>query len=177
MTKTLTIHKADEHSNTKYLPKYATKNSACFDIRANVEGRRIKGYDEHNVEYSYNVPHYVNSTNITIKPKHKMLVPTGFIFDIPEGYALLIYPRSGLSIKHGINLINNVGVIDSDYKKEVFITLYNSSDKEYTFEDGERLCQGRLVENIDTNIVFNEDEYEDSTDNERKGGFGSTGKT
>lgn len=175
MTKTLTIHKAHKFANKDYLPKYATKDSACFDIRANFEGRTITVYDEHNQTYLRNMTPNVEES-VTIKPNHKMLVPTGFIFDIPEGYAMLVYPRSGLSIKHGINLINNVGVIDSDYENEVFITLYNSSNKEYTFQNGERLCQGRLVENIDTNIVFNDEQYKNKENNERKGGFGSTGK-
>ena len=100
-----------------YEPFYATAGSAGMDIRAAIDGP------------------------ITLQPFERRLVPTGLIFHIPEGYEVQIRPRSGLSIKHGITLINCVGTIDSDYRDEVKVPLVNLSQEPYTLEPGERVAQ------------------------------------
>ena len=67
--------------------------------------------------------------DITLKPLERTLVPTGIYIAIPEGYEVQIRPRSGLSIKHGITLINCVGTIDSDYRGELRIPVVNLSNE------------------------------------------------
>ena len=99
------------------LPKYSTIGSSGMDLRAYTEN------------------------DITLKPLERTLVPTGIYIAIPEGYEVQIRPRSGLSIKHGITLINCVGTIDSDYRGELRIPVVNLSNEEYTISSGDRICQ------------------------------------
>lgn len=106
---------------------------------------------------------------VTIAPGETKIIKTGLKVDIPRGYALLIYPRSGLSAKSKIRISNSVGVIDSLYHKEIGVIVDNIGTEEYTINAGDRIAQFILIQT--PYIVFNEDKIED---NER-GGFGSTG--
>jgi dUTP pyrophosphatase len=92
--------------------------------------------------------------------------------ELPEGYEAQIRPRSGLCIKHGITVLNSPGTIDADYRGEIGIIVINLSDKEYTINDGERLCQMIIArhERIEWNIV-----EELSETGRGQGGFGHTG--
>lgn len=134
---------------TKDLPAYATQGSAGMDIRAAIE------------------------SPITIKPYERLLIPTGLILHIPLGYEVQIRPRSGLSYKKGITLINAVGTIDSDYREEVFVPLINLSQENFILEPGERIAQmvlapvtqAQWLELSETQRVL-----------DRAGGFGSTGR-
>lgn len=110
--------------------------------------------------------------NVTLQPGETKLIPTGLSMAIPTGMVGLIFARSGISIKRGLAPANKVGVIDSDYRGEVMVALYNQSNVEQTVEIGERIAQFILMPYIKAD--FNE--VEDLDDTSRgNGGFGSTG--
>ena len=71
----------------------------------------------------------------------RKLIPTGIALEIPHGYGGFVFPRSSVSSKHGISLANCVGVIDSDYRGEVLVSLINHSDRDYTVKNGNRIAQ------------------------------------
>ncbi len=91
---------------------------------------------------------------------------------VPEGYEAQIRPRSLLSIKKGITLVNAVGTIDSDYTGEIKLPIINLSNEPYTIEDGERLAQ--MVIARYEKIIWQEVSFLDETER-GEGGFGSTG--
>ena len=109
---------------------------------------------------------------VTIEPHTTYMVPTGLAMELPEGYAGLIYARSGLASKKGLAPANKVGVIDSDYRGEVMVALHNHSEVAATVSPGERIAQ--LVITPYIMGVFNETEELNSTER-GEGGFGSTG--
>ena len=112
-------------------------------------------------------------TEITIAAGETKLIHTGIALEIPEGYAGLIYARSGIASKRGLAPANKVGVIDSDYRGEIMVALHNHSGVEQTIADKERIAQ--LVIAPFLSVEFNEtDELSDTVRGE--GGFGSTGK-
>ena len=109
---------------------------------------------------------------ITIQPGETHLVPTGISMEIPVGFAGLIYARSGLATKKGLAPANKVGVVDSDYRGEVMVSLHNHSKADQTIEPGERIAQMVIAPFLQG--IFNEvDELSDTVRGE--GGFGSTG--
>ena len=109
---------------------------------------------------------------ITIMPNETKLIKTGISLEIPEGYAGLIYARSGLASKKGLAPANKVGVVDADYRGEVMVALHNHSSASATVEPKERIAQ--LVIAPFLKADFNE--VEELTDTVRgAGGFGSTG--
>ncbi len=110
---------------------------------------------------------------ITLKPLERKLIPTGIFAEIPEGFEGQIRARSGLSIKHGLTLINAVGTIDSDYRGELKIPMVNISNEEYTINSGDRIAQMIIAKYERVDVV----EVDVLSDTERgEGGFGSTGK-
>lgn len=110
---------------------------------------------------------------LTIKPFERVLVPTGLAFEIEPGFEVQIRPRSGLSLKTGLMVVNSPGTIDADYRGEVKIILANISSKEETIEHGERIAQMVLASVIQAD--FKQVDELSSTDR-GIGGFGSTGK-
>jgi dUTP pyrophosphatase len=102
-----------------------------------------------------------------------MLIPTGLVFNIPDGYSIRIHPRSGISFKNGIQLANCEGVIDSDYYHETFVALVNMSDVPFTIKHGDRIAQAELVQ--DLGAKFSETTERPEMRTNRQGGFGSTG--
>ncbi len=109
---------------------------------------------------------------ITIEPGETFMVKTGISLEIPEGYAGLIYARSGLASKRGLAPANKVGVIDSDYRGEIIVALHNHSMNPQKIEPNERIAQ--LVITPYVQAVFNETAELSDTDR-GVGGFGSTG--
>ena len=110
---------------------------------------------------------------VTINPGETYFVKTGIAMEIPEGYAGLVYARSGLACKKGLAPANKVGVIDSDYRGEIMVALHNHSNVPVSVESGERIAQ--LVITPYITAVFNQ--VEELEDTERgEGGFGSTGR-
>jgi dUTP pyrophosphatase len=115
----------------------------------------------------------VANTEVTLKPGERAMVPTGIAVAIPEGYAGLVLPRSGLASKHGITLANAPGLIDSGYRGEVMVAVVNLDPNEaYTIARGERIAQLVIVP-FATVAVEESDALPASERGE--GGFGSTG--
>ncbi len=108
-----------EHAEGLELPAYETSGSAGMDLRAAVAEDR----------------------QIVLLPGRRTLVPTGLIFEIPEGYEVQIRPRSGLAFKNGITCLNTPGTIDSDYRGEVKVLLVNLGDDDFRIERGMRIAQ------------------------------------
>lgn len=100
------------------LPSYATPGSAGLDLRAAIP------------------------KPIPLKAGQRVNIPTGLAIEMPHRYMVgLVFARSGLASKYGINLVNGVGVIDSDYTGEIICPLYNSSDETYVINPGYRIAQ------------------------------------
>jgi len=160
------------------LPKFATTHSACFDIHCDLSvPEKVQIYSPYNFKQAPSafdiLPSFEGTYRLKLDSGCRAMVPTGIALDIPEGYYVEVYARSGLSLKKGLRLVNSVGVIDSDYKEELFVLLENSSKYITTIEHSDRICQARLVQL--TKTVIEERERLTETDSTRKGGFGSTG--
>ncbi len=113
------------------------------------------------------------SEEIKIAPGETFFVPTGISLEIPEGFVGLIYARSSLACKKGIAPANKVGVIDSDYRGEIMVALFNHSSEGVTVSAGDRIAQ--LV--ITPYLTAEFKEVQQLTETQRAaGGFGSTGK-
>ena len=110
--------------------------------------------------------------DIVVAPGQTVLIHTGICMQIPEGYVGLIFARSGIATKRGLAPANKVGVIDSDYRGEIMVSLYNQSDSEQTVASGERIAQIVITPYIKAD--FCECETLDETER-ASGGFGSTG--
>ena len=131
------------------VPEYATPGSAGMDLYACVDGE------------------------IELAAQEFAVIPTGVAVSLPEGFAALVYARSGLATKHGIALSNGVGVIDSDYRGEIKVGLVNLSKKAYTIMQGDRIAQMVITPVARAEIVLT-DELDDT--DRGSGGFGSTGR-
>ncbi|MCZ7484420.1 dUTP diphosphatase [Rhizobium rhizogenes] len=132
------------------LPSYETGGAAGMDLRAAVPADQP----------------------LTLKPGERALVPTGFIFEIPQGYEAQIRPRSGLAIKNGITCLNSPGTVDSDYRGEVKVILANLGQDDFIIERGMRIAQ--MVIAPVTQVTVSE-VTETSETARGAGGFGSTG--
>ena len=110
---------------------------------------------------------------VTVAPGETAFIPTGIALEVPKGCAGLIYARSGLACKRGLAPANKVGVVDSDYRGEILVALYNHGKLPQIIENGERVAQF-----IITPVLTPAYEVaEELSDTERaQGGFGSTGK-
>lgn len=155
------------------MPTRATDESSCYDISACLHGdinvylkggKAIKSI-QHNDDKDVD--------SIVIRPRERVAVPTGIILDIPTGYEVKLYARSGLSLKMGISLSNSVGVIDCDYKDELYVTVINNSDDVFILEDGMRIAQFDMTKKSPFDIEEVSDKPVETTN--RKGGLGSTG--
>ncbi|MBO7303482.1 MAG: dUTP diphosphatase [Clostridia bacterium] len=111
---------------------------------------------------------------IIIEAGETKLIHTGIAMEIPNGYVGLIYARSGLAAKRGLAPANKVGVIDSDYRGEIMVALYNQSGTSQAIADGERIAQ--IVFTPYASAEFSVVDSLDDTDR-GEGGFGSTGRT
>ncbi len=113
-----------------------------------------------------------SSVEAVIGPGEHQLIPTGFSMEIPTGYEAQVRPRSGLALRHGVGLLNSPGTIDSDYRGEVGVVLFNFGREPFRVKRGDRIAQlvfTRIVE-ADIEVV------EELTPTSRgEGGFGHTG--
>jgi dUTP pyrophosphatase len=169
----LNIYKTN---TTVQTPRYGTADSACFDIAAHVPYMAsVKAYTKTNepVEILAVANSEETESYIEIPSEWRVLVPTGLILDIPKGHCVKIYPRSGLSTKQGINLINSVGIVDADYVEPVYIPVYNNSQNKIKIKNGHRIAQAELVAVSQAKINIVSERPSQKTD--RGGGFGSTG--
>lgn len=169
----MNVYKVNERAE---LPEYATDGSACFDIKACIQqGQRLRSYNAWNKEMPIVVKGVGSKKDaFQLPPDIRVLVPTGLIFDIPEGHVMKMYIRSSAALKKGLTLSNGVGIIDSDYVEESYIMLTNVTDALVTIEHGERLAQCLIEETLQMEIIETTEKPEQKT--ERNGGFGSTGQ-
>ena len=110
---------------------------------------------------------------LTIAPGETAWVPTGLALEVPEGCAGLVYARSGLATKRGLAPANKVGVIDSDYRGEITVVLYNHGSEAQTISSGERIAQ-LIITPVLTPAYTETDRLSETL--RGTGGFGSTGK-
>ena len=136
------------HGHGLPLPDYATEGSAGLDLLAAV------------------------SDPVTLQPSARALVPTGLTLALPQGYEAQVRPRSGLSLKHGLTVLNSPGTIDADYRGEVQVILINLGEEPVTVTRGMRIAQ--LVLAPVTRGSF-EEATELPASRRGEGGFGSTG--
>jgi dUTP pyrophosphatase len=158
-------------------PVFATEQSACFDLKAyfGSKTRLVDAYDTNNVYQKllagfdrHDAPPF-----LIVPPKHRVLIGTGIVFDIPEGYSVRLHARSGLSIKGGVVLANSEGIIDSDYTNQLMIALLNTSDLNVRITHGDRICQGEMIPVLKYSLQPTDERVQPKTS--RTGGFGSTG--
>ena len=110
---------------------------------------------------------------ISILPQKSELIPTGLSIAIPDNTEVQIRPRSGLAVKNNISVLNTPGTVDSDYRGELKVILYNHGNKEFIVNNKDRIAQMVLTPIIKANF----EEVENLPETIRgKGGFGSTGK-
>ena len=140
----LNIKKLDERA---IIPTYGTEYSAGADL------------------YSIEA--------VTVEPHKTALVHTGLALEIPEGYAGLIFARSGLACKRGLAPANKVGVIDADYRGEIMVALHNHTESPVSIDAGERVAQLAIMPFLKAEFELT-DELSDTV--RGAGGFGSTGK-
>ena len=151
-------------------PKLATEKSACFDLKAYLKKSKIIiGYNQ----YNHKKEIILRDNSLEMIPKWRYLIPTGMIFDIPNGYYIKVHPRSGNALKKGLITANNTGIIDEDYVEECNCIMINLSDDPYTVEDGDRVAQAELRRTEQYSIEKIQERPQQKTD--RDGGFGSTG--
>lgn len=138
------------NENTK-VPTYGSDGAACFDLYA--------------------------SESVVVPAFMQKKIPTGLAFEIPKGYAMLVFPRSSIGSKTPLRMANSVGIIDSDYRGEVFCLYDNDGSNniylDYEVHEGDRIAQAMIlpVEQIQFSVV---DKLSETARGE--GGFGSTGK-
>ncbi|HIU39588.1 MAG TPA: dUTP diphosphatase [Candidatus Limisoma intestinavium] len=142
----MTVKIVNESSND--LPQYATPYAAGMDLRANLK------------------------EPVTLQPLERRLIPTGIRIELPEGYECQIRPRSGLALKSGITVLNTPGTIDADYRGEIGVILVNLSDKPFTVNHGERICQMVVARHASVEWQPSDNLAES---NRGDGGFGHTG--
>ena len=145
----MTILKIERLEHNVNIPEYKTEGAAGMDLCAAIK------------------------EPLTLNPLERALVPTGIKIELEHGYEAQIRPRSGLSIKHGITLINCVGTIDEDYRGEVCIPVVNLSNETYSIEPQERIAQMIIarIEQAKIEVVT-----QLSSTARGAGGFGSTGR-
>ena len=140
-----------DHYDTSFeLPFYATVGAAGADIRASIPEKK----------------------NIIVRPGERLLVPTGLSMEIPLGYEVQVRPRSGLSLKSPLMIVNAPGTIDCDYRGEVCIIVGNFGKDDYVIEHGLRIAQLVIAPVVQAKYVTTQSLNETARGS---GGFGSTG--
>lgn len=109
---------------------------------------------------------------IILLPGKRVLVPTGFILELPEGFEGQVRPRSGLALRHGITCLNSPGTIDSDYRGEVQVLLANLGEEDFTITRGMRIAQLIIAPVVQARM---EERTASTATTRGSGGFGSTG--
>ena len=146
------VKKLSHYDESFPLPTYETTGAAGADVRASLgAGERL-----------------------LIKPGERVLVPTGLTMEIPHGFEVQVRPRSGLSFKTGLMVVNAPGTIDSDYRGEVKIILGNLGTKDEIINHGDRVAQLVLAPVTQAHYMISNEELTETA--RGAGGFGSTGK-
>lgn len=137
----------------KYMPTYANDTDACMDLKVVVP----------------------NKNGFVLSPKQSKVFGTGIKVQIPEGYVMMMFPRSSTGIKLKCQLMNGTGIIDAGYRDEIKIALYNFGDYSVEIKDGERIAQFMIIPRpkLELEIVPDDKNFREGN---RGGGIGSTGK-
>ena len=135
----------------KYLPTYANETDACMDLKVIVPNRTF-----------------------ILAPKQSKVFRTGVKVQIPDGYVMLVFVRSSTGVKLKCDLMNGTGIIDSGYRDEIKIPLYNFGDYSVEIQDGQRIAQFMIIPRpkLELEIVPDNEEFRQG---DRLGGIGSTG--
>jgi dUTP pyrophosphatase len=136
------------HARDLPLPSYATKESAGLDLLAAIE------------------------EDIVLLPRQYRAIPTGIALSLPKGYEAQIRPRSGLSLRHGVTVLNAPGTIDADYRGEVMAILVNHGSESFSIKRGMKIAQMVIAAHV--HAQWEETEALETT-TRGTGGFGSTG--
>ncbi|MCT4640873.1 MAG: dUTP diphosphatase [Bacteriovoracaceae bacterium] len=144
------IKKLEHFDENLAIPAYETKDAAGADIRACFE----------------------NKDTFIINPGKRVLIPTGLSFEIEPGYEVQVRPRSGLSLKTNLLVVNSPGTIDADYRGEVKIIMGNFGDDDIVINHGDRIAQIVLAPIVQANFELTDNL---SSTQRGEGGFGSTG--
>ncbi len=140
--------KIEKLAHCAALPEYQTKGASGMDLCAAIDAP------------------------VTLEPLERKLVPTGIKIELPIGFEAQVRPRSGLSIKNGITLINCVGTIDADYRGEICVGLVNLSNENFTIQRGDRIAQMVICPIVLPQVKVVETLAQSARG---AGGFGSTG--
>jgi|SRR5665811_615877 len=138
------------HGEGLALPAYQSAHAAGFDLVAAVP----------------------EDGALALDPGDRVLVPTGLVFELPDGYEAQVRPRSGLAFKHGVTVLNSPGTIDADYRGEVKVLLVNLGNERFSIGRGDRIAQA-VIAPVTRVEIIDADELSDTGRGE--GGFGSTG--
>ena len=135
----------------KYLPTYANETDACMDLKVVVPNRTF-----------------------ILAPKQSKVFRTGVKVQIPDGYVMLVFVRSSTGVKLKCDLMNGTGIIDSGYRDEIKIPLYNFGDYSVEIQDGQRIAQFMIIPRpkLELEIVPDNEEFRQG---DRLGGIGRTG--
>lgn len=131
------------------MPEYQTEGASGMDVHANI------------------------TKPIILKSLERRLIPTGLFVELPEGYEFQLRPRSGLALKRGLTLLNCIGTIDDDYRKEIGAIVVNLSNADATIQPKERI--GQLVLSKVDKFHWKRKHLDEFSDTNRKDGYGSTG--
>lgn len=137
----------------KYLPTYANETDACMDLKVAIH----------------------NQTGYVLLPNQIKTFKTGVKVAIPEGYVMLVFPRSSTGCKLHCQLANSTGIIDSGYRDEIKLVIHNFGDQSQIIEDGQRIAQFMIIPRPKVNLTIVPDD-DDFKNGDRGGGLGSTGK-
>ena len=164
--------KAKRLSDTAKLPTYGSEKAACADIYCDLRVDKCIDLNPANVDFKHMEYSGDCFNRVHIAPHSTVKIPTGWAFQPPEGYAVFIYARSGLSTKNGLRPANCLGVCDEDYRAEYIVALHNDTDEVQTIHNGDRIAQLEFR-------PYEQSEFElvDELDKTERGlnGFGSTG--
>lgn len=162
-------------STNVLLPEYATDGSSGLDVRAYITKDNVNDILGENFTGFFDIRNGLLTKlddKIIIKPSGRALIPTGLSVEIPVGFEIQVRPRSGLAIKHGITVLNTPGTIDSDYRGEIKVILFNTSGKNYIVSNGDKIAQ-LVVQRVERVELIEVDGLANTV--RSTGGFGSTG--
>ena len=144
-----------------------------IQILASAHGLLLPAYQSEHAAGLDLVAAIRDDTPLTLMPGHRVLVPTGLIVAMPDGFEAQVRPRSGLALKHGITVLNAPGTVDSDYRGEVGVLLINHGDEAFVIRRGDRIAQLIVAPVTRANLVV---ATSLSPTVRSSGGFGSTGR-
>ena len=166
--------------------EFGTKGAACFDVGAYLKvgeecPNTVNGYDKYNrkIERPINADYaglYSDDENngfVIIQPKDRLLIPSGLILNIPDGYSVRTHPRSSTGYKEGIHHPHDQGIIDCDYYHQLFLLFYNMTEIDISIRHNQKIVQSEMIKKPIYDIKQTKIQPSQKTD--RVGGLGSTG--